>query len=250
MTVMGSPGVGPASAGTAPMPNVSTATTIPTTSRFTPPLCARPAPKASGMCTASPVALRARDDCLAAVPGTHDLGIVRDPSRCAQKRSAHCCGTQAENPAARGMAVVLAWDCGHAIGDRTTAGIVRDVFLADPRVDYVISFGVLYKPDGTTQPNTGHADHVHITFDPSAANDTRPFIFTEEDIDIMDADTKAYFDAKFVKLQAEHDTTQKALAKVVDETKGLKERTGLIRRIARAVAHHVGVTQPDIDSQA
>ena len=133
------------------------------------------------MCSPSPVALRARSDCLAAVLATHDLGIVRDASRCAERRSAHCCGDRAESPAARKLNVVLAWDCGHAVGDRKTAAVVRDAFLADPRVDYVISFGVLYKPDGSTQRNTGHEDHVHVTFDPSAANDTRPFNFTATD---------------------------------------------------------------------
>lgn len=203
------------------------------------------------MCSPSPIALRARADCLAAVPGTHDLGIVRVASRCAERRSAHCCGDRAENPAARGLDVVLAWDCGHKVGDRKTAAIVVAVFLLDPRVDYVISFGVLYKPDGTTQDNTGHEDHVHITFHPSAANDTRPFNFTNGGFGTM---TDAQITKLFTDQSRQNDARFKALDakldKVVAETKGLHERTGLIRRISRAVAHHVGVTQPDIDSQA
>lgn len=132
------------------------------------------------MCSPSKVTLRARDDCLAAVPGTHDLGIVRDQERCDQARSAHCCGDRAEDEDARHLSVVLAWDCGHAVGDRETAAVVRDGFLADPRTDYVVSFGELYYPDGDTEPdkdNKGHEDHVHVTFKPSAADDDRPFDF-------------------------------------------------------------------------
>lgn len=40
------------------------------------------------------------------------------------------------------------------------------------------------------------------------------------------------------------------LDKLEDETKGLRARTSLTRRICRAIAHKVGVTQAEIDSQA
>ena len=64
-----------------------------------------------------------------------------------------------------------------------------------------------------------------------------------KDLTIMDADTKAYLDAKFLAVAVELD-------KVKAETKGLQRRTSLTRRIARAIAHNLGVTQDEIDSQA
>lgn len=197
------------------------------------------------MCSPAPVALQARDDILANVPGTHDLGIVRDPERCAQRRSAHCCGDRAENPAARSSNYVHAWDCGHAIGDRITAALVVDIFLADPRVDYVISFGVLYKPDGTTQNNTGHEDHVHVTFDPSTTHDTRPFNTGADDVTIDELQQELVNQDKRTRAVLEAE-----LAPIRQEVEGLKKRTQLIRRIARAVAHKAGVTQSEIEAQA
>lgn len=175
------------------------------------------------MCTASRVAERARTDGLAAFPATHDLGIVRDPARCAQQRSAHCCGDRAEDPDARGLNVVLAWDCGHAVGDRATAKTVREAFLTDPRVHYVISFGELYYRDGDNVPdrdNTGHEDHVHVTFYPWAANDDRPFTFASQgDLTIMDTDTKAYLDAKFLSLAVTLDKLEADVAELRDAEK-------------------------------
>ncbi len=40
------------------------------------------------------------------------------------------------------------------------------------------------------------------------------------------------------------------LAPIRQEIEGLKKRTQLIRRIARAVAHKAGVTQSEIEAQA
>lgn len=71
----------------------------------------------------------------------------------------------------------------------------------------------------------------------------RPEYTTTEDIDIMDPDTRAYFDSKFLALAVDLDA-------VKAETENLKKRTRLTRRIVRAVAHKVGVTQAEIDSQA
>ena len=175
------------------------------------------------MCTASRVAERARTDGLAAFPATHDLGIVRDPARCAQQRSAHCCGDRAEDPDARGLDVVLAWDCGHAVGDRDTAKTVREAFLTDPRVHYCISFGELYYRDGDNIPdrdNTGHEDHVHVTFYPWAADDDRPFTLTSGGFGTMtDAEIKQLFTDQSKQNDARMDKVLAAIAELRDAEK-------------------------------
>jgi len=76
------------------------------------------------------------------------------------------------------------------------------------------------------------------------ANNTGGFgTMTDTEITKLFADQSKQADARFKALE-------KQLDKVVDETKGLHNRTGLTRRICRAVAHNLGVSQPDIDSQA
>jgi hypothetical protein len=71
-------------------------------------------------------------------------------------------------------------DYAHALdtgigGDKALGREIRDAYLQDPRVKYVIFDGVLYYPDGTTRDAAGHETHVHRSFKPGTTFDIRPF---------------------------------------------------------------------------
>lgn len=133
-------------------------------------------------CQPAPVALRARDDCIAAFGGkVFDDGIVASAAHSADcYRSSHNCASTCGGQESGNYngAYAHAWDAGHAIGDIVTALAVRIAFLADSRVRYVIDRGILYYPDGSWSHSTGHEDHDHMSFLPGTTFDTRPFTFT------------------------------------------------------------------------
>lgn len=132
-------------------------------------------------CLPSPVALRARADCIAQVPGVTDAGIVASDQHSADcHRSSHNCactcgGQESGNYDPR---YAHAWDAHHG-GDRAKAKLIREAFLRDPRTRYVIDNGIIYYPNGSWSHGTDHEFHVHVSFLPGTTFDDRPFRFTD-----------------------------------------------------------------------
>lgn len=182
------------------------------------------------MCQAAPVAERLWADVHAAHPATTFLGIVGDQAH-SLRRSSHNCGSAPGGQESPIGGVAYDPDYAHALDigvgtDRDLALAIIGVLVDDPRTRYCIYDGDLYYPDGDDEPDadaTGHPTHVHWSGKPGTTRDTRPFKFATEDIDIMDAATRAYFDAKFIALLA-------AIQKVGDELHAQAQRHNAAER--------------------
>lgn len=125
-------------------------------------------------CNEAPVAQRARDDCMAQLPGVTSAGIIGDQSHQLRRSSHNCAPMQESGPYNPNYA--HAWDAHHG-GVRALADRIRMAFLRDSRTRYVIDNGIGYYPDGGWFYSYDHEFHVHWSARPGTTFDTRPFDF-------------------------------------------------------------------------
>ena len=147
---------------------------------------------------------------------------------------AHAARVSDHNPGHNGL--VHAADLTHDPANSVDCNVLAEQIKDDPRVKYVIWNRRIWNPSisRTWRPYTGsnpHDHHMHVSVTDAGENDASPWFTTTtpEDIDIMDADTKAYFDAKFITLTAQ-------IAAVEDELKAQAQRHNAAER-KRDAAH-------------
>lgn len=198
-------------------------------------------------CLEAPVAQRGfHDDKVRYGDKVSFLGIIASSQHSADCHSsshncASTCGGQ-EGPV-NGVAYdpryAHALDTG--VGSNLVIGYeIVDAYCHDPRCRYCIYRGVIYYglayragPNGTimTGRGSGHPTHVHRSFLPGTTFDTRPFymgLTPEEDLDVMQADTKNYLDRHFLAGAVQ---TEKAKVEVLQaewRTRTLLREAGVI----------------------
>lgn len=134
------------------------------------------------MCNGAPVANAAWRDVQLIEDDLYYLGICGDFAH-SLRVSGHNCGRSpggVESPI-NGVGYdpnfCHALDIGHG-GDRAKAKRMRDRFLQDPRVRYVIDNGTGYYPahrGGGTFTSSGHDTHLHVSFMPGSTHNVAPF---------------------------------------------------------------------------
>lgn len=199
-------------------------------------------------CLASPVALQAREDCMAQVPGVYDSGIVASQQHSADcHRSSHNCastcgGQESGNYDPR---YAHAWDAGHG-GDREKAKVIRTGFLADSRCRYCIDNAIIYYPDGSWSHGSGHPTHVHTSFLPGTTFDTRPFTFNGsagDDAEMLSQEAQDWIDGRLIDAAEQSKAREAQLRKdiVADVTKALygtkAAPSRLVKKLNRLLTH-------------
>ena len=134
------------------------------------------------MCDGAPVANAAWRDAQTIESGLYYLGICGDYAH-SIRQSGHNCqyspgGNESPiNGVDYDPRYCHALDIGHG-GDRAKAARLRNAFLQDPRVRYVIDNGVGYYPPsrgGGTFASSGHDTHIHVSFMPGSTFQVQPF---------------------------------------------------------------------------
>ena len=172
-------------------------------------------------------------------------GLLGDP--------AHAARTSDHNPGHNGL--VHAADLTHDPAAGVDCNVLAEQIKDDRRVKYIIFNRRIWTPtvSRTWRPYSGsnpHTQHMHVSVTDADEYDSSPWFTAEGADEMTDADRK-WLQGELVN----QDKRQRAmldaeLKGIRDEVKGLHNRTGLTRRICRALAHNLGVTQPEIDSQA
>ena len=134
------------------------------------------------MCEGAPVANTAWRDVQKIESGLYYLGICGDYAH-SIRRSGHNCGRSpggvesSINGVGYDPRYCHALDIGHG-GDRAKAKRMRDAFLRDGRVRYVIDNGIGYYPPsrgGGTFSSSGHSTHIHVSFMPGSTHQVHSF---------------------------------------------------------------------------